>query len=172
MSKPRVTRTPEAQTGNVVRDSALGLVPETVEAYLRLQKTVWSAGPLNPAELEMLRLRNARKVGCVFCKAVRYDVATEAGLDEDKIGLIDDDFADSDLSQREKLLLSFADHYFDNSGALSPKTQDALREEFGADGIAHISIALLLFNTFSRCAVALGGMPEDDLPLMKLSVPE
>ncbi len=172
MTEPRVNYVPQQPTGNVVRDSALGLVPESLEPYLVLNKAVWSSGPLSAAELEMIRLRNARKVGCVFCKAVRYDEALNAGLTESKVAQIDDDHAASELSQREKLLLRFVDHYLEDPGALDAELASTLAAEFSAQEITHMSIAVVLFNTFSRCAVALGGMPEEELPLIKMSVPE
>ena len=31
---------PKTQTGNVIRDSAMGLVPETVDAFAELNKSV------------------------------------------------------------------------------------------------------------------------------------
>lgn len=171
MSAPRVTSSPEP-TGNVVRDSALGLVPETVDPYLALNYQIWNNGPLTPAELEMIRLRNARKVGCVFCQAVRYDIATEAGLNEAKVQKIEDGFQNSDLSQREKLILRFADQYLDNPDGMSSETERALQAEFSAAELTHMSVSLVLFNTFSRIAVALGGMPEGELPLIPMAVPE
>lgn len=172
MTAPRISATPEKKTGNVVRDSALGLVPEVVEPYLKLNAAVWKDGPLNPAELEMIRLRNAREVGCVFCKAVRYDIATEAGLTEHKIEQIDEHFASSDLSKREKLILTFCDHYLRSPERIDATTANQLRAEFSEAELAHMSVALLLFNTFSRCAVAFGGMPEHELPLIPMTVPE
>lgn len=172
MSTPRITTSPTQKTGNVVRDSALGLVPEVIDPYLKLNAAVWKNGPLNAAELEMIRLRNAREVGCVFCKAVRYDVATAAGLTEAKIAQINDDFASSNLSQREKLILTFCDHYLSAPEAMSVATEQQLQNEFTPSELAHMSIALLLFNTFSRCAVAFAGMPEHDLPLIPMAVPE
>ncbi len=173
MGKPRVSLPADHQpTGNVLRDSTLGLVPETLEPYVSLNKAVWFDGPLNAAELELMRLRNARKVNCVYCKAARYDIATEAGLDESKIGQIDDDYADSALSEREKLILQFTDHYLDNPGGMSDALKQQLRETFSKEEIVHLSTALLLFNGMSRGAVAFGGMPEQDLPLMPMSVPD
>ena len=88
-TQPRVTNT-QAFTGNIIRDSALGLVPETLDNYMELNGEIWGGGPLSAAEIEMARLRNARKVNCVFCKSVRYDIAVEAGLSEDKVGMIED----------------------------------------------------------------------------------
>lgn len=172
MTAPRITTSPANKTGNVVRDSALGLVPEVMEPYLKLNAAVWNDGPLNPAELEMIRLRNAREVGCVFCKAVRYDIATAAGLTEQKIEQIDEHYASSDLSEREKLILTFCDCYLASPARFSEALEKQLNEEFTAAELAHMSVALLLFNTFSRCAVAFGGMPEHELPLIAMSVPE
>ncbi len=172
MSKARISSQPKEQTGNVVRDSALGLVSETVEAYLKLNRQLWYAGPLSAAELEMIRLRNARTVGCVFCQAVRYDIASDAGLNESKISQITDEYATSELSDREKLILRFTDHYLSSPTSMDTATQQALAKEFSAEEIAHMSMGLILFNTFSHCAVALGGMPENELPLMSMEIPE
>tara|TARA_B100000767_G_C19768947_1_gene538999 strand:- start:886 stop:1404 length:519 start_codon:yes stop_codon:yes gene_type:complete len=172
MSKqPRVSANP-VQTGNVVRDSALGLVTETVDPYLRFNYAIWHSGPLTAAEVELARLRNARKVNCVFCKAVRYDIAIEAGLDESKVEQITDDFDQSELSDREKLILSYTDYYLEQPTALTAEFKHQMNEEFSAAEIVHLSMAIMLCNCFSRCAVSLGGMPEHDLPRMQISVPE
>ncbi len=172
MTVSRISTSPVKKTGNVVRDSALGLVPQVIEPYLKLNAAVWKEGPLNPAELEMIRLANAAEVGCVFCKAVRYDIAADAGLTEEKIAKIDANFANSDLSSREKLILGFCGHYLNSPDDMSEQMMQQLHAEFTSAELAHMSVALLLFNTFSRCAVAFGGMPEHDLPLIPMTVPE
>ena len=171
MSQPRV-KAPQQQTGNVVRDSALGLVAETVDPYLAFNHAVWYDGPLSAAEVEMARLRNARKVNCVFCKAVRYDIAIEAGLDESKVEQIDDDFQGSELSEREKLLLAYTDFYLNDPSGMPEEFKQKMTAAFSAEEIVHLSLAIVLCNCFSRCAVVLGGMPEDDLPRMEIAVPE
>lgn len=162
---------PQHRTGDPIRDSSLGLVPETLEAYLPLSRAVWLDGPLNPALLEMARLRNARKVNCVFCKNARYDIARADGLDESKVESIHDGYADSSLSQREKLLLAYTDQYLDDPAGMSDKLRHELMAEFSPEELVHLSLAILLFNTFSRCAVSLGGMPED-MPVTEVSVPQ
>lgn len=170
MSTPRVA-SPAKKTGNIIRDSSLGLVPETLDPYLDLNRAIWLDGPLSAAELEIVRLRNARKVNCVYCKAARYDIASDAGLHEDTIEKIDDDYASSSLSAREKLLLAYTDQYLNDPTGLEKSLQSALVDEFSAEEIVHLSLALMLFNCFSRGAVAFGGMPEDDLPIMPMSLP-
>jgi alkylhydroperoxidase family enzyme len=169
-TQPRVSSFP-AGTGHVIRDSPLGLVPQTVEPLIRLNSAVWHNGVIKPALLELIRLRNARLVNCVFCKSVRYDAAKADGLTEDKVAQIDDDHASSNLSAREKLALVFADAYLKHGGEISAEQARALRAEFSAEEIAHLAVALVSFNAASRCAVSLGGMPEQ-LPIMEMALPE
>ena len=129
-------------TGNMIRDSALGLVPETVDAYMDLNRRIWEAGPLRPAELEVARLRNARTVNCVFCKSVRYDLARVDGLDESRVDMIDDDYARSDLSEREKLILAYTDQYLVNPTAIDDALKSSLLELFSAAELIHLSLAM------------------------------
>ncbi|MCX2976163.1 carboxymuconolactone decarboxylase family protein [Candidatus Marimicrobium litorale] len=159
------------RTGDMMRDSALGLVPETLDAYMDLNRCIWEAGPLRPAELEIARLRNARTVNCVFCKSVRYDLARLDGLDESRVDMIDDDYAGSDLSEREKLILAYTDQYLFNPAAIDEALKSSLLELFSPAELVHLSLAVAHFNGFSRCAVALGGMP-DKLPIMEISLPD
>lgn len=168
--KPRV-RAPKGQSGNVLRDSALGLALETLEPYARLNRQLWFDGPLGAADLEVARLYNARHVNCVFCRHVRYDIARSDGLDETQVAQIDGDFTSSNLSPRQKLILRLCDAYLNNPKTLEQATKQQLLEEFGTQGLSQLCAAILLFNTFSRCAVSLGGMP-DSLPIMEISVPE
>jgi alkylhydroperoxidase family enzyme len=166
----RVT-SPKTQTGNVIRDSAMGLVPETVDAYAVLNKSLWTNGHIRPALIEMVRLRNARTVNCVFCKSVRYDVAKADGLTEDKVDRIADGHQDSTLSDTEKLALAFADAYLFDPKGTSPELVGRLKAHFSDAEIATLAVSLATFNASSRCAVSLGGMPES-LPVMEISVPD
>ena len=154
----------------MLRDSALGLVPETLEHYVALGQALWTAGPLGPAELEVARLRNARRVNCVFCKSVRYDIAIEDGLTEERVEQIGDGFEGSDLTERDKLLIAYVDAFYTAPGEVSQDLAARLRAQFTTEELAHLALAVLYFSGFSRCAVALGGMP-DELPLMQMSVP-
>lgn len=166
----RVTA-PKTGTGNVIRDSAMGLVPETVDIYATLNKSLWTAEHMRPAILEMVRLRNARTVNCVFCKSVRYDVAKADGLSEDKVSQIADGYEGSALSDVEKAALAFADAYLFDPKGVTPALKARLAAIFTDAELATIAVALAAFNASSRCAVSLGGMPES-LPVMEISVPE
>jgi alkylhydroperoxidase family enzyme len=161
---------PAQATGHVIRDSSLGLVAETLQPIIDLQEAIWHRASVGPAIVEMLRLRIARTVNCVFCKSVRYDIARADGLSEDKVAQIDDDFASSRLSEREKLVLAFADLYLRTPDRLDQALLLQLQREFTPEQISHMAIALTTFHALSRCAVSLGGMPEH-LPVTEVSVP-
>ena len=164
-------KAPEKSTGNVVRDSVMGLVPETVDDIARLNAQIWSQG-VRPAILETMRLRNARTVNCVFCKSVRYDVARQDGLTEDRVEQIRDGYQKSDLPEEEKLALAFADVYLKDPHGMTSELMAALKKRFTDKELAIMAIGLATFNASSRCAVSLGGMPEDNLPVMEISVPQ
>ena len=161
---------PATHTGNVIRDSALGLVPETVDEVITLNGEVWRNSLVSPTLLEMVRLRNARAVNCVFCKAVRYEVARNDGLTEERAQLIDANYAQSALSPREKLAIALADCYLGFPAGIPPELAARLSAEFTSAQIASLLVALMTFNFTSRTAVSIGGMPEDPLPVMLLPV--
>lgn len=170
MSRAPRAGTPTRTTGHVIRDSSLGLVEETLQPILDLQGAIWHRAGVGPAVMEMLRLRNARTVNCVFCRSVRYDIARADGLTEDKIARIDDGFAASDLSEREKLVLAFADLYLRTPQRAAPGLVAALQRHFTSEQLCHMAVALATFHALSRCAVSLGGMPES-LPVTEVPVP-
>lgn len=158
-AKPRANA-PGTQTGNVIRDSALGLVPETVSNIIALQSDVWRKSHVTPSLLEIIRLRNANAVNCVFCKATRYDVAREDGLSEDRVAMIGDGYQDSDLTEREKLAIALADSYLNFPVGVTGDLAQRLAAEFSEAEIASMMTALMTFNIASRAAVSIGGMPE------------
>lgn len=157
---------PPTRTGNTIRDSALGLVPETVGEIIALNSAVWNHSLVSPTLLEVIRLRNARTVNCVYCKAVRYEVARADGLTEARAEMIDENYDHSALSVREKLAIALADSYLGFPVRVTPEIGAQLTREFSGAQLASMLVALMTFNFTSRTAVSIGGMPEDPLPVM------
>jgi alkylhydroperoxidase family enzyme len=166
MSAKARAAAPATRTGNPIRDSALGLVPETVAEIVALNGAVWQKSLVSPTLLEMIRLRNARTVNCVYCKAVRYEVARTDGLTEARAAMIDAGYEESALSAREKLAIALADAYLGFPAGVTADLAARLAREFSAEQIASLFVALVSFNFTSRTAVSIGGMPEDPLPVM------
>ncbi|OHT18638.1 MULTISPECIES: carboxymuconolactone decarboxylase family protein [Edaphosphingomonas] len=168
-AKPRATG-PGTQTGNVIRDSAMGLIPETVDEIIALNGHVWRDSLVPPSLLEIIRLRNARTVNCVFCKSVRYDVARRDGLSEDRAEMVADGYEDSALAPREKAALALADAYLNFPAGMAPDGAARLSCTFQPAEIASMLVALMTFNFTSRMAVSIGGMPEEPLPITEVSL--
>ena len=166
-AEPRA-RPSGSQTGNPIRDSALGRVPETVGEIVTLNAEVWRQRLVSPALLEIIRLRNARTVNCVFCKAVRYEVARADGLTEARAQMIDEGYRDSALTEREKLAIGLADCYLGYPANVPADLAGRVLTEFSAAQIAAMLVALMTFNFTSRTAVSIGGMPEEPLPITLL----
>lgn len=162
---------PGTNTGNVIKDSPLGLVPETVNEVMALNSDVWRKSLVPPSMLEIIRLRNARTVNCVFCRSVRYDVARKDGLTEDRAEMVTDGYQASALAEREKLAIALADSYLGFPAGVGRDLAVKLSAVFSEAEIASMLVALMTFNFTSRGAVSLGGMPEEgSLPITEISV--
>jgi alkylhydroperoxidase family enzyme len=156
---------PGPQTGNPIRDSALARVPETLDEIVALNSAVWRRSLVAPALLEILRLRNARTVNCVYCKSVRYEVARADGLTETRAAMVDSGYEHSALAEREKLAVALADSYLGFPAGMSAPLAQRLARAFSPEQVASMFVALMTFNFTSRTAVSIGGMPEDPLPV-------
>jgi alkylhydroperoxidase family enzyme len=161
---------PQHRTGNVIRDSALGRVPATVEDIIALNRHVWDNGYVGPALLEILRLRNARTVDCVYCRAVRYGEARRDGLTEERAAMVADGYEASVLAAREKTAIALADAYLGFPAGVSRELAARVAAGFSPAEIASMLVALMTFHFTSRTAVAIGGMPEAPLPIVEISV--
>lgn len=167
MAEPRA-RASGTHSGNPIRDSALGRVPETLEAIVKLNHEVWRCRLVSPSLLEILRLRNARTVNCVFCKSVRYEIARQDGLTEERAAMVAAGYRDSELHLEEKLAIALADGYLGYPAGVPPELRAALREAFSPAQLASMLLALMNFNFTSRTAVSIGGMPTEPLPVAVL----
>ncbi len=160
-----------SSTGNAIRDSALGRIPETVDEIITLNRHVWQDSPMPASLLEIIRLRNARKVNCVFCRSVRYDIARRDGLTEDRAEMVEDGYETSTLSNREKLAIALADSYLDYPAGVPAELAPRLTAEFSQDEIASMLLALMTFNFTARSAVSIAGMPEEgSLPITEVPI--
>src|SRR5512143_231798 len=113
--------------------------PELLRAFLRLYGTLWSHGVLDPATKEVARLRNARVTGCNYCRNVRFDTGRQAGLSEQLVAQIDDCFAASELSERHKAVIRYADVFLTDPASLSPALRAEMLRFFSPAEIVELS---------------------------------
>lgn len=143
---------------------------ELFAAFNRFYGELWTNGVLDQPAKEVARLRNARVTGCGICRNLRFAGAREQGLTEDMVALIDDGYEASDLPERYKLVLRFADVVLGPRPAEVPEElRAALRSALGPAGIVELALTTAVAQGFSKAAVAWG--PAPDIPLTVVPTP-
>jgi AhpD family alkylhydroperoxidase len=160
MTKPRHKIPPDVLEQN----------PEAAAGFWRLYGILWSRGTVDQPTKEVARLRNARTTGCNYCKAVRFEGAREAGLTEDRVDLIRDDYASSTLGARDKAVISYVDTMLHDPHGMTTAQRDALAAELDDGELVELTLGIGLFHGFSKIAVALG--PPPDMPTMIVPTPD
>ena len=170
MIPPRV-KPPATTSSDPVQASPLALQPESLAAFLRCYGTLWSRGIVDHTTKEMARIRNARRVDCPICKAIRFAGAKREGLTEELVDRIRDDWAERGLEPRHQAALRAVDAFHDSAGALDDAGRRTLLERFTPAEIVELGAGIALFLGFSKIAVALGGLP-DEIPVHEQPTPD
>ncbi len=140
--------------------SVLAHQPEALAAFTQLYGTLWSRGELDHPTKELARLRNARVTDCGDRRNVRFAVARQEGLTEDAVEQIEDDYEQSALSARQKLVLRYTDVFLAGEGPPEAELEQAMQREFSAPEIVELTAGIALFMGFSKIAIACGAAPE------------
>jgi len=143
--------------------------PALWAAFNRFYGTLWSEGVVDEPTKEVGRLRNARKTGCGICKNLRFEGARAAGLTEDHVDHIDDDFATSALPDRWKLTIRYADALIVDPKSIDDDLRAALLSEFSAEELVELTATITTAIAFSKAAVAFGAPP--DMPVLSVPTP-
>ena len=162
---------PATTSRDPIQASPLALQPELLAAFQRMYGVLWSRGVVDQATKEVARIRNARRVDCPICKAIRFAGARREGLTEDVVDCIRDDWSQRDLSERHKAALRAVDAFHDDAGALDPPARKELLAQFTPAEIAELGAGIALFLGFSKIAIALGGLP-DEIPVHEQPTPD
>ena len=102
---------------------------------------------------------------------MRFAVAEDQGFDEDRVGKIGAAYERSDLSDRDKAVLRYADCFLTDAAGIDERVKADIGSYFSDAEIVEITAALALFLGFSKIAIALGPIP-DGLPVMHLPLPD
>ena len=167
---PARVAAPKTTSSDPIQASPLALQPASLAAFLRCYGTLWSRGVLDQSTKEVARIRNARRVDCPICKAIRFAGARREGLTEDVVDRIRDDWSQRELTPRHKAALRAVDAFHDDAGALDAEARRALRAELKPEEIVELGAGIALFLGFSKIAVALGGLP-DEIPVHEQPTP-
>ncbi|MGH8984600.1 MAG: carboxymuconolactone decarboxylase family protein [Acidimicrobiia bacterium] len=143
--------------------------PELFGLFNRYYGTLWSEGVLDQPTKEVGRLRNARVTGCNICKNLRFAGARDDGLTEDLVTEITDGYEGSELPERFKLAIRYADVLITDPKSLTHDLRVALLAEFTAAQIVELTATITAAMGFSKAAVAFG--PPPDMPVLVVPTP-
>ena len=137
--------------------------------FLNFYGTLWSEGKLDQATKEVERIRSARAVGCETCRNLRFSGAQEQGLTEDDVDLLEDGYAESDLSPRWKAALAWSDAVTGAPRVDAPELRASIAQEFSEPEFAELTLQAGLAIAFAKAMVAWGPQPE--LPVTTIPTP-
>jgi AhpD family alkylhydroperoxidase len=129
-----------------------------VTASLRHALEEWQASVvvldrLDPVTTELVRLRAAAHHDCRTCKSLRTATGRDAGVDETMTAKIDR-YESSDLPERHKVALRFADAMMTQPGQMSGELKRQLHEHFTDAELLELSLDVMKWN-YQKVPVAL-----------------
>ena len=111
-------------------------IPPGVRVTASLQRALeeWQASvvlldQMDPVTTELVRLRAAAYHDCRACKSLRTTTGRDAGVDETMTAKVDR-YETSDLPERHKVALRFADAMMTQPGQLSSELKQQLHQHF------------------------------------------
>jgi len=112
------------------------------------------AGLVDPLTTELVRLRVARHHNCRLCKSLRTRAAMSAGGDESVYDKVDD-FANSDLDDRQKTALRITEALIIRPDSMDGALVARAREQFTPAELVELVLDVMR-NSANKVAVAFG----------------
>ena len=117
------------------------------------QASVMVLDQLDPVTTELVRLRAAAHHDCRTCKSLRSETGRDAGVDETMTAKIER-YEKSDLPERHKVALRFADAMMTLPGGISSELKRELHQHFTDAELLEMSLDVMKWN-YQKVPVAL-----------------
>ena len=144
----------EKVAGDSSLDEVYGLTPKVQEHFRELERDVWGSG-VDPALLELARLRIATLVGCGPELAHRTPAARRAGLAEDKIAELAQWPTSPRFTARERMVLAFCESYVIDAHSVTDALCARLNEQYSPRELSALTVAVAMFDAMARFRTAL-----------------
>jgi AhpD family alkylhydroperoxidase len=120
--------------------------------------------------IELVRLRIAFHNQCRSCMAMRFQSAVDDGVTEDLVCSLEKPAEASDLTEREKAALAYADVFATNHFGVNDATFDQLRAHFSEAEIVELGVFTAYFVGYGRWLAVLDVIEELPKDLQDKSV--
>ncbi|HET6629802.1 MAG TPA: carboxymuconolactone decarboxylase family protein [Woeseiaceae bacterium] len=133
------------------------LVPEAYRAMLGLERYVHGT-ELEPALLELVRMRASQLNGCAYCLDMHSKDARAAGESEQRLYLLSAWREAPFYSERERAALAWAEAVTLLPGSgVSDEVYAQARIHFGEEELVKLTMAVVAINGWNRLEVAFRG---------------
>lgn len=127
--------------------------PDVLRALLAFSNTKLDPG-LEPALLELVRLRASQLNGCAFCIAMHVDDARRHGEDERRLHLLSAWEEVDCYTPRECAALKWTEHLTKLAGNGVPEAVfEEVRAHFSESELVSLSLTIAIINTWNRMNV-------------------
>ena len=131
------------------------VVPETLDAMLGLERVVRASG-LEPALLELVKLRASQINGCARCVEMHAKDARALGENPDRLDLVAVWEEAPCFTSRERAALRWCEALTRLAGSAVPgEAVDAVDEQFDEREIVELTLAVAAINAWNRLNVGL-----------------
>lgn len=139
--------------------------PQIYQGMRQLQKLIDDAG-LEPALMEMVRLRASQINGCSYCVDLHSKAARAKGVDEERLHLVSAWREAACFTPRERAAFGWCDAVtlLSQSGA-PDDVYEELARLFGPEEVVALTWGIAAINAWNRIAVPMrkkGGRPVGD----------
>lgn len=133
--------------------NTFGLVPEGIKAMMALEQS-FATGGLEPALLELVRLRVSQINRCAFCIHMHATALRKRGEDEMRLHLLPAWRESSLYSSRERAALAWAESLTLLAETGAPDSDyEQLRTEFSEGEQVQLTLLIGAINTWNRLQV-------------------
>ncbi len=141
-------------------ERTFGLRPNLFAAWREFAALFWEKRVVEPALLELVRLRIAQMHGRDPRALRRMSEARDAGFDESRVALLDAWWRSERFDARERACLRLAEQFVLDPRGIDDADAAAVRAELGDAGLVGFLEALALYDGFTRFQVLLRIEPE------------
>lgn len=127
--------------------------PELMNAMVEFEKAV-KGGGLEPALIDLVKLRASQINGCAFCIHMHARDARESGVDQEKLDLLPAWRDSSFYSERERAALGWTEALTLIASTGAPDADyEALSSQFNEHERVALSLAIGAINIWNRLAI-------------------
>ncbi len=147
------------------RLDAQKVAPAAFQAMLALETYVRKAAGLEPALLELVRLRASQINGCAFCIDMHSKDARANGESEQRLYALNAWEDTPFFSDRERAALAWTEAVTLISREHAPdRVYQRARERFTEEELVNLTMAIVTINSWNRLAIGFRAVPGEYQP--------